>query len=327
MTTLADGFTIAELTDAVNAMPFAPGVIGELGLFNARGARSRNMTIDSRDGVLTLIGATEPGAPGQQYAGGKGRTFVIRAPRHRLEATIHAASLADARAFGSEAQAGVAEAIEYQQLQMTASADLTVEHALLGAVRGSVVDGQSGEELYNLYDAQGVTARSAVDLDLDNASADLEGKFDEIRLDAIEDGRGFVNAQTPFVALYGRDAWAGFKGHSKVRGAWERFQDGAWLRDRKAAFELWGVRHIEYVTGSGVGLADDEVRVLPMSSGPASLYQLRYAPAETFDAIGGEGLPRYSWVDEETRDRIKLILETNPVAFCRAPRVLRAATA
>ena len=327
MLTLADGFTAAEMTDAVNGMPYRPGVIGSLGLFNSRGVATRNVTIDSRDGVLVLVGATEPGSPGQQFRGGKARTFVIRAPRHRLESSVSAASLQDARAFGSDRLAAVNEAIAWEQEQMTASLDLTDEHALLGAIRGEVVDGQTGEVLYNLFDQMGETPRASIDFALDDDTTDLEGIFDQIRLDAIEDGRGMISADVEHEVIYGKNAWAAFKNHAKVRAAWDRFQDGAWLRDRKVGFSIWGANHRQYVGGSGVSLADNEIRVFPRSEGPTSIYQRRYAPADTLDDVNGEGLPRYSWIEQTRRDRVDVILESSPVAFCRVPRVLRAGTA
>lgn len=56
-------FSVISLTDAINKVPFVPGRIGQLGLFDETGIVTTSVMIEEREGSLNLIETTSRGSP------------------------------------------------------------------------------------------------------------------------------------------------------------------------------------------------------------------------------------------------------------------------
>ena len=59
----AGGFTLAEMSAAIQMLPNPYGRVGQLGLFAPEPISQRNVTIESIEGELRLLPAVAPGAP------------------------------------------------------------------------------------------------------------------------------------------------------------------------------------------------------------------------------------------------------------------------
>ena len=59
----AGGFTLAEMSAAIQMLPNPYGRVGQLGLFVPEPISQRNVTIESIEGELRLLPAVAPGAP------------------------------------------------------------------------------------------------------------------------------------------------------------------------------------------------------------------------------------------------------------------------
>ena len=58
-----DGFSLIQMTDAINKSPFVPGRIGELGIFEEFGVDTTSIELEERQGQLYLIPSRPRGAP------------------------------------------------------------------------------------------------------------------------------------------------------------------------------------------------------------------------------------------------------------------------
>lgn len=59
-------FSLTSLTDAINKVPFVPGRLGQLGIFDESGVSTTSVIIEEREGSLTLIETSQRGAPAHQ---------------------------------------------------------------------------------------------------------------------------------------------------------------------------------------------------------------------------------------------------------------------
>jgi len=59
-------FSVISLTDAINKVPFVPGRIGQLGLFEETGIVTTSVMIEEREGSLNLIETSSRGSPAAQ---------------------------------------------------------------------------------------------------------------------------------------------------------------------------------------------------------------------------------------------------------------------
>lgn len=97
-------FSLTSLTDAINKIPFVPGRLGQLGIFDESGVSTTSVMIEEREGSLTLIETSQRGAPAQQNQNNKRKARSLVVPHIALEDTILADEVQNVRAFGSESQ-------------------------------------------------------------------------------------------------------------------------------------------------------------------------------------------------------------------------------
>ena len=76
----AGGYSLAEMTSAINILPNVYTRLGEMGLFRFEGITQRSVIIEQAEGVLNLL------AHGAARRAGDGRQ-----PRHALDALVHRA--------------------------------------------------------------------------------------------------------------------------------------------------------------------------------------------------------------------------------------------
>ena len=79
----AGGFTLAEMSAAIQMLPNPYGRVGQLGLFAPEPISQRNVTIESIEGELRLLPAVALGAPGSA-AGGRNGEFKLREAAEQL---------------------------------------------------------------------------------------------------------------------------------------------------------------------------------------------------------------------------------------------------
>ena len=243
-------FSMVALTDAINQMPFVPGRIGQLGLFREQGVSTTSVMIEEREGNLTLVETTSRGAPAVQHVANKRKARSLSVPHVALEDTILADEVQNVRAFGSENQLeGVQNVVNQRLSEMASKIDATLEHLRIGAIKGLILDADGSAVIYDLFTEFGVTAYTEVDFDLDNASpapGAVKKKCHDIRR-KIEDELGVV-PYDHIHAMCGPDFFDDLITHPEVEKAYERWLDGAFLRQGQArgSFEYAGILFEEY---------------------------------------------------------------------------------
>ena len=243
-------FSMVALTDAINKMPYVPGRIGQLGLFREQGVSTTSVMIEEREGSLNLVETTARGAPAIQNTTNKRKARSLVVPHIALEDTILADEVQNVRAFGSESMLeGVQAVVNQRMSEMATKMDATLEHLRIGAIKGQILDADGSAVIYDLFTEFGVTAYAEIDFDLDNASpaaGAVKKKCHDVRR-KIEDELGAA-PYDHIHAICGADFFDDLITHPEVTTAYDRYLDGAFLRQGQArgSFEYSGIVFEEY---------------------------------------------------------------------------------
>ena len=328
-------FNMRTLTDSVNKIPYVPGRIASLGLFDERGITTSGVMIEEKDGVLALVPTTPRGGVATQQAISKrtARTFETR--RLCLVRNINVDEILNIRAFGSEN--GMQELESFVQMQLediVPSIDMTVEFMQLGALKGTIVDAD-GSTIYNLFTEFGVSQEAEVAFDLTNATpsaAALVGKCNAV-VRKIQDNLG----ATPVMGIHAfcsASFYDDLIGNAIVRASYDRWmgvhtmteQIGGFLREghvRQAPFHWNGIDWEEYrgQLGGTAFIPADKAIFFPV--GVPGLYRQYYAPGD-FEGGQGMGRPRYARRLPTSQDGRSVPLEVSayPLSLCLRPKVL-----
>jgi hypothetical protein len=325
---LGSAFSMVALTDAINKMPFVPGRIGQLGLFREQGVSTTAVMIEEREGALTLVETTSRGAPAVQHVPNKRKARSLTVPHVALEDTILADEVQNVRAFGSENQLEGVQAVVNQRLsEMASKMDATLEHLRVGAIKGQILDADGSAVIYDLFTEFGVSQHSEIDFDLDNASpapGAVKKKCHDIRR-KIEDELGVV-PYDHIHAMCGPDFFDDLITHPEVEKAYERWLDGAFLRQGQArgSFEYAGILFEEYRGRVGSVDFTDASKAYFFPVGVPGLFRQYNAPADFVETANTIGLPRYAKqaVDQQFARWVMLHVQSNPLPICTRPRVL-----
>jgi hypothetical protein len=321
-------FSMVALTDAINKMPFVPGRIGQLGLFREQGVSTTSVMIEEREGALTLVETTSRGAPAVQHVPNKRKARSLTVPHVALEDTILADEVQNVRAFGSENQLEGVQAVVNQRLsEMASKMDATLEHLRVGAIKGQILDADGSAVIYDLFTEFGVSQHSEIDFDLDNATpapGAVKKKCHDIRR-KIEDELGVV-PYDHIHAMCGPDFFDDLITHPEVEKAYERWLDGAFLRQGQArgSFEYAGILFEEYRGRVGSVDFTDASKAYFFPVGVPGLFRQYNAPADFVETANTIGLPRYAKqaVDQQFARWVMLHVQSNPLPICTRPRVL-----
>ncbi|MFH1158595.1 MAG: major capsid protein [Pseudomonadota bacterium] len=321
-------FSLVSLTDAINKIPFIPGRIGQLGLFDETGVSTTTVMIEEREGSLSLIETSPRGAPASQNTTTKRKARSLAVPHIALEDTILADEVQNVRSFGNDSQLdGVQSVVNFRLAEMSRKHDATLEHLRIGAIKGQILDSNGVTVLYDLFAEFGVTPYAEIDFDLDNiapASGAVKRKCHDVKR-KIEDELGaapYDHIHAVCSATFFDDLIA----HPEVIKAYDRFQESAFLRAGQArgGFVYAGITFEEYrgKVGSVDFVADSKAHFFP--AGVPGLFRQYNAPADFVETVNTIGLPRYAKqaVDEQFGRWVKLHTQSNPLPICTRPKTL-----
>lgn len=317
-----DVFSTLSLTTAIDKLPYVPGRIGEMGLFQEQGVPHTSIMIEERDGKLSLLQTGTRGVRDQRATTRKrkARTFAI--PHIPYSDSVLADSIQGVREFGSENQLmSVAKTVNDKMGFMKQDHEATWEWHRLGAVKGIVLDAD-GSTIYNLFTEFEITQTT---LSIDFAS-------DNVKLKMFSVMRSIQNAlgTTPYKYLHvmcGSSFFDNLVTCTEIETAYERWQNGQFLRDdpRYAGFEYpKGVIWEEY--RGGIGSQDPfigatKAHVIPI--GVPKLFSRFNAPADYTETVNTIGKPMYAKQERMKFDKgIELETQSNPLHICNRPKCL-----
>jgi hypothetical protein len=320
----SSAFSMVALTDAINKMPYVPGRIGQLGLFREQGVSTTSVMIEEREGSLNLVETTARGAPAIQNTTNKRKARSLVVPHIALEDTILADEVQNVRAFGSESMLeGVQAVVNQRMFEMATKMDATLEHLRIGAIKGQILDADGSAVIYDLFTEFGVTAHTEIDFDLDNATPApgvIKKKCHDIRR-KIEDELG-AQPYEHIHAICGADFFDDLITHPEVEKAYERYLDGAFLRQGQArgSFEYSGIVFEEYRGRVGTVDFTDASKAYFFPVGVPGLFRQYNAPADFVETANTIGLPRYAKqaVDQQFARWVMLHVQVQPAADLHA---------
>lgn len=325
-----DAFSLIELTKAINILPNKYGKLGVMNLMPAKGVRSRTIAIEEQHGSLNLLPFQKLGGPATLADRTKRQARTFKIPHIPYEDLVSAEEVDGVREFGSENALEVVANVVLDHLEnMKAKHDITLEYLRMGALKGVILDG-NGSVLYNLYDEFGIKQKT-INFDLSNPNSNVQLKCLELKRYIEKNLKGSI--ATGIKVFASPEFFDALILHPSVKAAYQRWQDGAALRDdMRNYFPFCGVTFEEYnaeVTGSDGQLRrfiDEGVaHAFPVGSDNFVTY---FAPADFNETVNTIGRPFYAKQAVTKFDRgVEIHTQSNPLPICFRPALLVKLTA
>ena len=325
-----DAFSVIELTRALENIPFKPATLSGSGLFSDRGVRSRTVVIESRDGTLSLIPFSERGSAYDQQVPERRdvRAFVCR--QFKKQDVLWASEIQGIRAYGSESETQQIQAEVARRLRrLRTDAEATFEYHLLNGIQGKVLDPKDGATVIDYFTEFAITPAAEVNFDLAATSpgSGVLRKRCQALIESVEDGLGGLSTgAVQLRAECGSAFFADLVAHKEVRETYLNTAAAADLRSRVSdEVSFGGIHFPRYRGNAAFGVPVDKAWFYP--EGVEGLFEIYYAPADTFETVNTLGLPLYarSIPDRDRDEWVRLEIESNPLPICTRPQVLRSA--
>jgi hypothetical protein len=324
-------FNMTALTTAINILPNTYGKMEQIGLMPAKPVRFRQIAVEEKNGVLNLLPTMPVGSPGTEGKRGKRKLRSFAVPHIPHDDVVLPEEVQGIRAFGSENEAlALADVITDHLQSMRNKHGITLEHLRMGALKGVILDAD-GSALYDLYSEFGITAKT-VNFVLGTATTNVKGKCLEVLRHVEDNLRG--EFMTRVHALVSPEFFDALTSHAKVEKAYERWMEGAALRnDMRSGFTFGGITFEEY-RGQATDpdgnvrrfIADGEGHCFPL--GTVETFATYFAPADFNETANTLGQPLYAKQEPRKFERgTDLHTQSNPLPMCHRPGVLVKITA
>jgi len=323
----AGGYSLAEMTQAINILPNLYTRLSQIGLFRFEGVTLRAIVIEQREGVLSLLpsvplGATATVGNREQRSM---RSFALPWIPH--VDVILPADIQGMPALGlSDATDPLVEVMNRKLTLMRRKHAQTREYMEMNALRGIVKDG-AGTTLYNYFGEFGLTQIS-VDFVFGTAGTNVQGKVRSV-LRAIEDNL-LGETMTTAHALVSSEYFDKLISHPKTEEAYKFFSatGGQPLReDMRRAFPFAGILFEEY-NGSVTLSNGTSERLIPAGEGIAfplgtfDTFTTYGGPANLLETANTIGLPLYARQMIDAKGRwIDLMTESSILPVNKRPRM------
>lgn len=322
-----DPYSLESLTAAVNSVPYRPGQISASGLFDEDGVSTTMISIELRDGKLSLVEPSARGGAGETTDDDNRKKVPFIIPHYQRDDSIAADEVQNVREFGTESQLETVEGRVNRKAQRhAADLTMTLEHQRVGAVKG-IITSKSGAVQVDLYNAFGIAVPAPVSLKLDVESTLVTALWQDV-VYGVED-----DLDEPYDGLHvytGRTFHKTMWQHKAVRDTFVYGNGAVVLRqDVPDVFEFGGATWERYRTGARATadlgspyIAHDRARVVP--KGVPDLFITRFAPADYNETVNTVGLPFYSRAPAKPNGKgYDLEVQMNAVSICTRPQVLR----
>lgn len=317
-----DAFSTISLTKAINTAPDGqkvPTLIDSL--FEEEGISTTAVFIERDNDSLSLVPAKDRGAPADVTVGSKRDKIPFQTFHLPTRGKILADEVQNIRAFGSETEMESVEAMVQKHLmKMRNRIDATIRFQRAGAITGKIYDADGTKVLLDLHDRFGITQKTqAMALSTDTTKV-LQKVTDAKR--KAEDNIGDSGVITGWMAICGRGFFDAFTNHPVVEKAFDRFNDGQFLRDdkRMSGFSFGGVMWQEFYgkVGSIEFVGANEAYLVPL--GVDGLFITNFAPADYMETVNTNGLPYYASQELLPHNKgVDLEAQSNPLSLCTRP--------
>jgi len=321
----AGGYSLADMTRAINILPNLYTRLGQMGLFRFEGITQRSVILEQREGVLSLLPSVPLGAPatvGTREARSM-RSFAVPWIPHNDVILPQDIQGVPALGAGDTADPLVGMMMRKLTLMRNKHAQ-TREYMEVNALRGIVKDG-AGTTLYDYFAEFGLT-QTSVDFVLGTTGTKVQSKVRTVVRDIELALKG--ETMNSVHALVSPEFFDSLIGHSSTQTAYQYYSaTGAQpLReDVRRNFPFAGILFEEYnasVTLSG-GTTE---RLIPAGEGIAlpmgtlDTFTTYGAPANLIETANTIGLPLYArQLPRERGDGIDLLTEASILPVNKRP--------
>jgi len=324
----SDAFSMTSLTDAINKRPYQPGLLGQLGLFQAKGITTTTLYVEEKSGVLSLVQTTARGGPGGSVGTAMRTARPFRVPHLQQNGAVVADEVQNVRAFGSETETQTVQQIAADKMaDMQDNILATQEYHRMGALQGLILDAD-GSTLFNLFTEFGVVQQTLA-IAFTTAATEVRQRIVAAKRLA-EDELGGVTV-SGWLGLCGKNWFDALIDHPTVKETYKYQQGQMGAADlRETGFNYGGVTWREYrgsltpqAGGSAVSFVNDDQAWLAPSV--PSLFVTRFAPADYEETVNTLGLPFYAKQAPDPSGFNKfraLEVQSNPISLCLRPRAV-----
>jgi len=319
-----DAFSVTGLTAAINMPQEGQQQSTRIdSLFEEEGITTTSVFIEREHDTLTLVPAKDRNGPADPTTGDRRDMIPFSTIHLPTRATIMADEVQGVRAFGSESELETVQARVQKRLdKMRRRLDATIRFQRVGAITGKVYDADGTRLLLDLHKAFGIKENTA-DFKFSASDTQLLLAINDAKRKA-EDVIGGSGMITGWLGLAGRNFFDGLVTHPVVQKAYDRWNDGQFLRDGGwSAFSYGGVAWEEFYGKVGeVTFIDANVAYL-IPLGIDGMFITRYAPANYMETVNTEGLPYYASQEPLPHNKgVDLEAQSNPLSINTMPRAI-----
>nr|DAG02275.1 MAG TPA: Major capsid protein [Myoviridae sp. ctRci5] len=324
MTALAMlGLTQKELDEAVTQKPNVPSRLLADPMWREKNLTTTAVMVEFIDGKVSLIpDRSRADAPVQKAFGKDSIVRTFRVPHLSLQTTIRADQIQDVRKAGTaDALLSNAEVVADEIAEHRNSHDATIEHLMLGAVKGKIVDADGSTIIYDLFSEFGIT-EPTTSLQFSSATADLGLTIEQTKRAMKKALKGDVASGC--TVLCSPEFFDALVSHKSTKEAWLRYQDNVLARENTEGKFAW--------KGMNFEIYDYNIGATPMiEAGHAHAYLtgmrngfVRYnAPGNMMTEANK--LARAFYIDAELLEHkrgVSIYTEGNPLPMCLRPQTL-----
>ena len=324
MTALAMlGLTQKELDEAVTQKPNVPSRLLADPMWREKNLTTTSVMVEFIDGKVNLIpDRSRADAPVQKAFGKDSIVRTFRVPHLSMQTTIRADQIQDVRKAGTtDAILSNAEAVADEIAEHRDSHDATIEHLMLGAVKGKIVDADGSTIIYDLFSEFGIT-EPTTSLQFSSATADLGLTIEQTKRAMKKALKGDVASGC--TVLCSPEFFDALVSHKSTKEAWLRYQDNVLARENTEGKFAW--------KGMNFEIYDYNIGATPMiEAGHAHAYLtgmrngfVRYnAPGNMMTEANK--LARAFYIDAELLEHkrgVSIYTEGNPLPMCLRPQTL-----
>ena len=295
----AGGYSLAEMTEAINILPNVYSRLGQMGLFRFEGVTQRSVIIEQAEGVLNLLPTVPLGGPATVANRDlrSMRSFTIPWIPH--DDAITPQDIQGVRGFGmSDAADPLATVMERKLTRMRVKHAQTREYMEVNALKGIVRDG-AGVTLYDYFSEFGL-AQQSVDFVLGTAGTQVQAKIREVLRKIEAELKG--ETMSGVLALVSPEFFDKLIGHTSVEEAYRYYSStGAQpLReDTRRRFPFAGIVFEEYNATVTLSSGANETLVpagegIAFPLGTLDTFVTYGAPANLIETVNTIGLAMYA---------------------------------
>ncbi|MDR1037300.1 MAG: major capsid protein [Deltaproteobacteria bacterium] len=327
--TLNAGFSLAEMTAAINQLPNRYSRITELGIFSDESLHSNVAIIEIKRNAFSILPTRPWGSPGTTGKDSERELKSLIVPHTPWEDTVLAADVIGIRRFGSDSTLETVQDKVLEKLQQARDIfDITDEYRKVKALQGIVLDADGTSQLFNSFSFFGITKKS-IDFKLGDTTVNVPTKVRDLKRYLEDNLMG--ETMTGVRVLVGPSFYDKLVNHVSVKEIFLNWA-GAQVRlgtDLRSGFELEGVTFEEYrgmvpkPDGSGTIQFIPDAQGVAVPTGTRNAFRRFVAPADYIDTVNTLGQPYYARQETMPGNRgIQLFAQSNTLPICCRPALL-----